>query len=36
VIIPNFNDDYTGKAPDIGAQEAGSPPMKFGIRSIAH
>ncbi len=28
--IPNFNDDYKGAAPDIGAQEAGGAPMKFG------
>ena len=28
--IPNFNDDYRGAAPDMGAHEAGSPPMKFG------
>jgi hypothetical protein len=31
VVIPNFNDDYNGAAPDIGAHEAGSPPMEFGI-----
>ena len=30
VKIPNFNDDYRGTAPDMGAHEAGSPPMKFG------
>lgn len=28
--IPNFNDDFHGHAPDIGAHEGGSPPMKFG------
>ncbi|MGD8240859.1 MAG: hypothetical protein PVH68_20075 [Armatimonadota bacterium] len=28
--IPNFNDAFTGKAPDIGAHEAGTPPMQFG------
>jgi hypothetical protein len=30
VRIPNFNDDFTGKAPDMGAHEAGTerePPM---------
>ena len=32
-IIPNFNDDFRGKAPDIGAFEAGSPPMEFGVRA---
>ena len=31
VRIPNFNDDFRGKAPDIGAQEAGAPLMLFGI-----
>ena len=31
VRIPNFNDDFTGKAPDMGAHEAGMPPMRFGI-----
>ena len=31
VVIPNFNDHYTGAAPDIGAHEAGSPPMEFGV-----
>jgi hypothetical protein len=30
VRLPNFNDDYTGKAPDVGAHEAGTPPMEFG------
>jgi len=33
VIIPNFNDNYNGAAPDIGAHEAGSPPMEFGINA---
>jgi hypothetical protein len=30
-VIPNFNDHYNGAAPDIGAHEAGSPPMEFGV-----
>jgi len=30
-VIPNFNDNYNGAAPDIGAHEAGSPPMEFGV-----
>jgi len=29
--IPNFNDGFTGTAPDIGAHEGGTPPMRFGI-----
>jgi len=28
--LPNFNDDYTGKGPDIGAHEADTPAMAFG------
>ncbi len=31
VRIPNFNDDFKGIAPDIGAYEAGMPPMRFGV-----
>jgi len=30
IIIPNFNDDFTGKGPDLGAFETGKPPLKFG------
>ena len=33
VIIPNFNDDYAGKAPDLGAFELGRPPIRFGRRA---
>jgi hypothetical protein len=32
VRIPNFNDNFTGVAPDIGAHEAGTPPMVFGVQ----
>jgi hypothetical protein len=31
VRLPNFNDHFTGAAPDIGAHEAGQPPMEFGV-----
>jgi hypothetical protein len=31
VRIANFNDHYVGRAPDIGAQENGAPPMRFGL-----
>lgn len=31
VRIPNFNDGFRGRAPDIGAAEAGMPPMRFGV-----
>lgn len=30
VLVPGFNDDYTGAAPDIGAYENGRPPLRFG------
>jgi hypothetical protein len=33
VVIPNFNDGYTGAAPDMGAHEAGTPAMRFGINA---
>ena len=29
--IANFNDSFTGAAPDVGAHEAGTAAMKFGI-----
>jgi hypothetical protein len=32
VRIPNFNDGFTGAAPDMGAHEAGTPAMKFGVQ----
>jgi hypothetical protein len=28
--LPNFNDNFTGAGPDMGAHEAGTPAMKFG------
>jgi len=31
VIIPNFNDNYIGSSPDIGAHERGTLPMEFGV-----
>ncbi len=33
VVIPNFNDHYRGTAPDMGAQEAGSSPLEFGVNA---
>ncbi len=35
VRIPNFNDDYAGKAPDLGAFELGRPPIRFGRRAMS-
>jgi len=33
VRLPNFNDDYAGKGPDLGAFESGRPPIRFGRRA---
>jgi hypothetical protein len=33
VRIPNFNDDFQGAGPDMGAHEAGKPAMLFGTRA---
>ena len=32
VIIPNVNDNFNGKAPDLGALEVGAPPVIYGAR----
>jgi hypothetical protein len=32
-FIPNFSGTYSGTAPDMGAQEAGSSPVVYGINS---
>jgi len=31
--IPNFSVGYTGKAPDVGAHQRGSPPIRYGVRA---
>ena len=33
VVIPNFCDVFTSSAPDIGAHEAGTAPMTFGVKA---
>lgn len=33
VLLPGFNDNYAGEAPDLGAFEVGSPPLQFGRRA---
>lgn len=33
IQLPGFNDDFTGKAPDLGAFEVGSAPLQFGRRA---
>jgi len=32
-ILPGFNDNFIGKAPDLGAFELGAPPLQFGRRA---
>ena len=32
-LIPNFNDVYTGKAPDMGAHENGWVKMIYGLKA---
>jgi hypothetical protein len=32
VLLPNFNDGFQGKAPDLGALELGEPMPQFGPR----
>ena len=32
VLLPNVNDDFTGKAPDIGPYESGKPVPHYGPR----
>jgi len=36
VKLPNFNDDYAGEAPDLGAFELGRPPIRFGRRAMGN
>ena len=31
--LPNFNDDYTGQGPDVGAHEADTPVIEFGTNA---
>ena len=33
VKLPTFNDGFLGAGPDIGAHEAGTPAMKFGVQA---
>jgi hypothetical protein len=34
VFIPNVNDNFNGKAPDLGALEVGSPAVIYGVRGL--
>ena len=31
--IPNFSDGYEGKAPDVGAHQRGTPPIRYGVEA---
>jgi len=33
VVLPGFNDNFAGEAPDLGAFEVGTPPLQFGRRA---
>jgi hypothetical protein len=33
IVLPGFNDDFKGKAPDLGAFEVGNAPLEFGRRA---
>jgi hypothetical protein len=33
IRLPNVNDRYTGKAPDLGCYELGEPPPHYGPRT---
>lgn len=32
-VIPNFSDGYTGHAPDIGAHQRNTPPLRYGVNA---
>jgi len=34
VVIPNVNEDFAGRAPDLGAIEVGKPEIKYGPRWV--
>jgi len=34
--LPNFNDDFRGAGPDMGAEELGSKPLEFGVDAYRH
>jgi len=33
ILLPGFNDNFTGRGPDLGAFETGTPPLEFGRRA---
>jgi hypothetical protein len=35
-VLPNFNDGFTGSAPDMGAHENGIPALEFGVEAYRH
>jgi hypothetical protein len=34
IVLPNVNDRFTGKAPDLGAFESGRPAPAYGPRPL--
>jgi hypothetical protein len=32
IVIPTVNENFVGKAPDLGAHEVGAPPLQYGPR----
>ena len=34
VVLPGINDDFTGKAPDLGCYEVGKPMPHYGTRPV--
>jgi len=35
-VIPTVNEDFAGKAPDLGAMETGKPEPKYGPRWLTY
>jgi hypothetical protein len=35
VVLPNVNDGFAGRAPDLGALEVGQRPLQYGPRTQA-
>jgi len=33
LLLPNFNDNFTGDGPDMGAYESGRPALEFGVNA---
>jgi hypothetical protein len=33
LVIPNFTGEFSGRAPDMGAQQRGAPPFRYGVNA---